>query len=385
MKKYTFTFLLVLAPISLFLIESCTDSKASGNSVAAKLPALPPLSQENLFKEDRVYDFLFDSKGRATDSLEAKSKSEFLKAIDLFRNKKQTQESIPVFISSLQLFPTPKTYNELGDAYYTLRNFDKALECYKIAIRLNYQPLGETYFHMACMEGIKEDGNTAGLLNMAFRNGFNDSLRFVTEPALIKFRSTSFYGSLFEKHFANNQSGRNGHFQTFLFAFPKLAENFKLEESEVGTYEYSKELSYEYSDFIEEMENVSFGRDVSNIFVAEGILKETPAFTLVLYKSVEMYSDYPPVYTMMASYNSTTGELIDKKVFSCNCSAESIKTGKMENNVITVEEKERVWASPIKEVSIDKNKVLEYRTKSTTQYNIQADGKIQLLPTTANN
>jgi hypothetical protein len=377
--------LFLLVPISFIWLESCTDSQASGTKASAKPPALPPLNAEDLFKEDRVYDFLFDSKGRATDSLEARSKAEFLKAIDLFRNKKQAEQSIPLFITSLQIFPTPKTYNELGDAYYEVRNFEKALECYRIAIRLNYQPLGETYFHMACMDAYKEEGNTSGLLNLAFRNGFSDSLRFVSEPALTKFRNTSFYGNLFEKHFTNNASGRNAHFQSFLFAFSKLPENFLIEESEVGTYDYSNELSYEYSEFIEEMENVSFGRDVSNIFVAEGILKETPTFTLILYKSVEMYSDYPPVYTMMASYNTTTGELIDKKVFACNCSAESVKTGKVENNVITVEEKERVWESPIKEVSLEKNKVLEYRTKSSTQYNLQSDGKIQLLPTTAKN
>jgi hypothetical protein len=133
------------------------------------------------------------------------------------------------------------------------------------------------------------------------------------------------------------------------------------------------------------MENVSFGRDVSNIFVAGGILAETPVYTTILYKSVDMYADYPPVFTMVASFDSKTGQQIDKKVFACNCSAESIKAGKFEKGVITVEEKKRVWEQPLNEVSIRENKVKEYQTISVTQYTIQQNGKIEALPVSAKN
>ncbi|MCU0429778.1 MAG: tetratricopeptide repeat protein [Cytophagaceae bacterium] len=357
----------------------CTEGKASETSSKKGLAPLPSLREDELFNEDLVYDFLFDQHERNTDSVEARSKEVQLKAVDLLQNKKQVEESIPLFISSLKIFPSAKTYKLLGDAYFQKHQFQKAQAAYNLAIRLQYQPLGETYFNMACMETETEYGDVGGLLQLAFRNGFSDSTRFVSEPYLKNFRGSRTYSALFMKHFSADQARRNPHFQAFLFSFPTLSLPYSMPESEVGAADYKNDLAYEYSDFIEEMENVSFGRDVSNVFIAEGILAETPSYIVLLYKSVEMYAVYPPVYTMMASYHASTGELIDKKVFACNCSAESVQVGRFDGSTITVEQKERVWESPITEVSIEKNKIKEYRTKSTTHYTIEANGRFKNL------
>ena len=61
------------------------------------------------------------------------SRKLYLKAIDLFVNKKKTKESLPLFLLSLRIAPEAYTYFKYAEALYTDGQYKPASEAYVIS------------------------------------------------------------------------------------------------------------------------------------------------------------------------------------------------------------------------------------------------------------
>ena len=367
---------LCLLPLALFFYDCTSDSKA-GNKV--KLPkALPPLSLDSIYSNDLVINYIFDNEERDTDSVRQVSKRLFLLAIDLYKNKKNFKEAIPAFKKSIALYPDAKTYNELGNLLFESANYEESLKSYLMAVNMNYSPLSDTYFNMACAEASTEKHwNINSYLENAFKTGFRDSIRYVSDKHLDAIRNERYYNDYLMTHFVNAAKNDNIKFKLFLREFGQLELPIEIKEENVGQYNSDAFISYDYSEFVDEMENVSFGRDVSNEFCHVGILKQTDNYVALLYSSIEMMGGdpYNPIHTMIVTYN-LKGEQISKKVFACRCSAEKIKIGKFDGSSLTLEEKTINWKAPFNSMPPDENEIVDYETVETTSYTIDESGKI---------
>ncbi len=374
MKKY---FLLALLVPTAILLSNCTSDSQAGNKI--KLPKmLPPLNAEDIYDNDKVTDYLFDNVERDTDSTQQASKRLFLLAIDFYKNKKNKKDAIPAFKKSIMLFPDAKAYYELGNLLYENNQYEECIKSYQMAVNMDYSPLANPYFNMACAGASSENsGSVYSYLDNAFKNGFNDSARYVNDSHLTSIRNETYYRDFLFSNFSKGVKEENIKYELFLKGFYTLDLPYSIPPEKVNEYSNNNYIGYDFSDYIEEMENVSFGRDVSNEFCSVGILKQTNNYTALLYSSVEMGMGdvYAPVYTMLATYNPK-GELISKKVFACQCSGEKIKTGSYDGNVVTVTEETVIWEKPFDSVSPDENKITRYEPVETTKYIIDESGTI---------
>ena len=374
MRLYLSSLLLVA---SAFLFSNCTSDSKAGDKI--KLPnATPPLALDEIYDEAAVADYLFENEERAIDSAHQASRKLFLQAIDLYKNKKNHTQALPLFKQSVSLYPDPKSYNELGNLLYETGAYEESVKSYLLAVKLGYSPLADTYFKMACATASSEEYNGTAFtyLEYAFKNGFTDSSRFVNDPHLASIRHETAYRELLFANFKNAGKNENIKYELFLSGFETLNLPFEIEPRNVGNYDNKRYIGYDFSEFVEEMENVSFGRDVSNEFCYVGIAKKTDQYTALLYSSVEMMGGFlQPVHTMLVTYNPK-GEPISKKVFSCQCSAEKIKSGSFDGNLITVTEQKVEWQYPFSSVSPQENKIVGYEPLEKVSYMIDEAGNI---------
>lgn len=371
------SFLLLVAVA--FLFSECTSDSKAGDKV--KLPkALPPLTIDQIYDQDAVTDYLFENEERDIDSAHQASRKLFLQAIDLYKNKKNYKAALPLFKQSVALFPDAKGYNELGNLLYETGAYDESVKSYQVAVKLGYSPLAETYFNMACATASSTDeyhGTAFSYLENAFKNGFTDSSRFVNDPHLSSIRQETAYRELLFANFIKNP-GKNANvkYELFLSGFETLKLPFEIAPQAVGKYNNNRYIGYDFSEFVEEMENVSFGRDVSNEFCYVGIAKKTDQYTALLYSSVEMMGGFlQPVHTMLVTYNPK-GEMISKKVFACQCSAEKIKSGTFDGTLVTVTEQKVQWQHPFASISPNENTIIGYEPLEKVSYTIDEAGNI---------
>ncbi len=371
-----FPFLLLVA--SLFLFSDCTSDSKAGDK--QKLPkALPPLSEEKIYVESAVINYLFDNEERDTDSIHQVSRRLFLQAIDLYKNKKNSKDALPIFKKSILLFPDAKAYNELGNLLYENGEYKECLQAYQMAEAMEYSPMADSYFNMACAEASGEEAYLSNqYLEKAFQNGFRDSLRYVTDPHLNSVRSEAPYRDYLFTYLSKVDKAKqtNIKYRMFVDGFETLGLPYEIASENVGKHGSGNYIGYDFSEFIEEMENVSFGRDVSNEFCYVGVLKKTDRYTALLYSSVEMMGEeFAPVHTMLVTYNPS-GEVISKRIFSCQCSAEKIKTGHYDGTILTISEQKVTWEKPFTSVSPDENSITNYETIETSKFMIDDAGNI---------
>jgi hypothetical protein len=342
---------------------------------------LQNLTPETIYDKDLVYDVIFESQEQNVDSLKVLSRQLFLKGVDLYKNKKQPAKAVNLFVESILTFPEAKTYYELGNALLEVKtNVDKALQAYEVAEHLQFQPLGNVYYGKAIAYAMQEKDDPAAyyILREAFEKGFSDTLKMYREKRLkLVVNSKDFRKFMREQklhRLATNQPDRM--FDVFRSSFAQVQQPFEIPVEKVDMKAYDQSVSYDFVRFIPEMQNTSFSREVSHDFFFVARVAETPEYTALIYSSVSFYEEnMQPVLTKLVTFNNQ-GKVISSLVFACQCSAEKIKKGKIENNLITLEDYRRYWKKPIDKVDFEENSVEKYELLSTATYRIDEQGKI---------
>jgi hypothetical protein len=372
-------------------VTACSDHNT--NYVVRVNPA--QLNSDNMYQSSKVQDVLFDAQESNFDSLRAASRQLFLKGVDALKNKKQLGDAIEFFKQSLFVLPDAKTYFELGNALLACKGGyvtnHEAGEAFQVAEDLEYSPIAEVYYLEAVAANLIRKEDDAGYeissyLIRAIASGFSDSSRIVNDARLESFVTSKLFSEVRESfrqaQFADEDESK---FNLYTNCFPEALNGvFEITPDKCNAEGYNNSISYSFVNFIPEMESSSFGRDVSNDFIAIAKLSENSKYTALLYASVSYFGgDVQPVYIKLVTY-SKTGELIDGKIFAGQFSAERIKSGRFEGNTFTVQELKRLWNLPIDQVSFENNAVKGYESVSKAVYVINDNGTIKEESTSGN-
>lgn len=387
---------LMVASLFLFLIFfSCGKPK---KEFILKVK-LNKLQGDQIFDKDLVLDMVFDANEFGLDSVQRIAQQIFLEGLDQYKNKKNTIKAITLFKESLLYFPSAKTYYELGNAMLGFRQNQALLEqaqtCFEIAQDLSFKPEYAVHLKLAktayLMEKLRKDDDNYRWwrvrheIENAFNTGFFDTTAIQSDPDFAEFVKSPSYRVLVIENLAKNASGGSfSKFDIFKNSFTNHNPDLKIAENEVSMENYKQSISYEFADYIPEMENVSFGREVSNDFYYVAKVAETPEYVALVYATSSFDGEgYQPVETILAVYNNQ-GKQISRKVIACQCNAERIKTCSFNSGKLTIEEKKRNWEKPIKDFGPDDNTVVSVDLIAKAVFSFKNTGMIEAEDVPAN-
>jgi hypothetical protein len=375
----------VLVPC--LLIAAILGCKAKKNYIMKV--TLVRLTPDNIYDKKLVSDVIFDAQELHVDSLKIKSMKLFLKGVDLYKNKKNPDSAITVLKQSLLVFPEDITYYVLGNALMDAQTnkqgeekkakLREALQAYEVAENLNFQPVSQIYYNMACAGNMLGNEDSAKMtdkvslqfnqaafnLRRAFMSGFNDTNLLVKDVRINSILKTAAYKNMLAEMKAQKQPNKpETFFALYKNSFPEISQPFVISIDKVEMGDYKHSINFDYARFIPEMENTEFSRDVSHDYYYVGRLEETPLYTAVIYTSTQFdESELEPVYTKLVTYNPD-GNIIDSRLISCSCTPEKAKTVRIENNIITTEDFKRKWKYPIRDEMGDQDSLRSDTTKN---------------------
>ncbi len=361
------------------LLYSCNQQETKKLEAGNKwTPA--PISFENLYTKHQIDNYLFNLEESANkDSIIKESKKLFLKGIDALKNKKDYEAAIKYTKNALSLYPEAKAYYELGNALLAIGNYNEAKSAFEEAIEFDFNPKAQLYYQIAFCLAKAESGNKYQIkeyLNLAIQNGLLHQPGF-NQTALELFQHESWYASLVTD-VPGLGSKEQLFFQSFVEGFEPENENgFELSANEVTMENAKKEfINYDFAQFVKEMENVSFGRDVSHEFFYLSQVHHTDEIIALVYGSEEIsYGGMANIAYYMVTYTKE-GKEIDKQLVGCNCSAEKIKSFKIKKNHVTVTEHSRIWEKNLQDVAIENNRVKNIIDEQQFHYVINEQGGI---------
>jgi hypothetical protein len=344
-----------------------------------------PLVEADLYNKNLAYDVAFDAEEQELDSLRVLSSQLFLQGAEALKNKNQPNEAVRLLKESILALPSARSYYELGNALMKIpKGQEEALKAYEVAEHLQFQPQTNLYYNMALAHAglakTKQQDNQYQVqhyLQQAIHKGFADTVQLYKEPMFREaLQSAYFRDFMLRRKVEQLKDKPDAMFSLFRRSFPLALQPYEVPLEKVDMKDHARSISYDFARFIPEMQNANFGRDVSHEFFYVAKVAETGSYTALLYSSVGFISEaMQPVLTKLVTYNNQ-GKQISSLVFSCQCSAEKVKKGRIENNLITLEEYKRVWKHPIHKVSFEENAVLNHELLSTATFRIDDNGKI---------
>jgi hypothetical protein len=343
------------------------------------------LKEADIYDSEKVYDVIFDAEEQNIDSLKNKSHQLFLQGIDAYKNKKEAAKAVQLFKQSILTFPDAKAYYELGNAKLDVHQGDADLKeaenAYHVARSLNFKPLSMLYYKLACIANQEQKINgfqVSGNLSQAFYEGFSDTTLLYSDKYLQSFIATDEYKRLMSDILVKNKIKNNPEdlFDVYKKSFPLSNASFEIPLDKVDMKDYKQSISYDFAKFVPEMQNSSFGRDVSHDFIFVAKVQEKSNYTAVLYTSINYYGEgMQPVHTKLVTYDND-GNIISDKLFAGQFSAEKVKVGRIDGDEITLQDYKRIWEQPIDKVPFEENAVEKYELVSKATFRINEEGKI---------
>lgn len=381
----------IVASLFVFLLGfSC----GKPNKEFALKVKISQLQSNQIFDRDLVMDMIFDANEFPQDSIQRIAREIFLQGLDEFKNKKNPLKAIPLFKESLTYFPDAKTYFELGNALMLFKNnqvlLEQAQKFFVIADDLQFKPQYLNHLKKAKVAALLIQFEKDVQLNdyswyevknelkQSFLSGYLDTVGVKNDPAFSNFIKTYAYQQLIvELQSENLNANHLTKFDIFKNSFTNFNPELTIGDKEVGMDQYRQTISYEFADFIPEMENVNFGRDVSNDFYYVAKVAETEDYVALVYSSSSFSGEgYQPVETILAVYNHQ-GKQISRKLVSCRCSAERIKTCSFKNGEFEIAERKVNWEKPLKETAIYENRISSTELIVKAEFSLQNDGLIK--------
>ncbi|MDX1958805.1 MAG: hypothetical protein SFU98_09540 [Leptospiraceae bacterium] len=141
----------------------------------------------NLLSEKYAETYLNDSK---TKKLTETQVTQYLKNGDLLNKSKKYDEAIQEYETGLKIFPTPELYYSYGNTLSNLKKNNEAKEAFKLALKLNYDPIEILYYNLACIASLQENKNESlQYLTLAIKSGYNNLEHIKKDSDLIWLRS----------------------------------------------------------------------------------------------------------------------------------------------------------------------------------------------------
>lgn len=321
-------FLLVI----LSVVVSCELASSNAKN-ASNNTSIFPLDAESIFNGQDVLIHFHSDK----DSTQVANKL-FLDGLDAYRNNNNPEEAIELFTSSIIKHPSPKAYYELGNAYIDMKMYDQSIEAYSMAEQLGYEPFSKLLYNMACAYSLAQNNTEAGkYLEYAIKAGYVNLEHIESDPDLDYLRSSSYlYKSHLENAILGMSDANNLFFLHFKKRFPKVKTPLNIETRLPSAYfEENGYITYDYEQFISEMRDEKFSREVSKGFFYYAALHTTGDFSALIYiMRDEFMGDESPLLFRLATFTED-GKIIDKKeIAGQEAFAATIKKTRIERDTI---------------------------------------------------
>lgn len=339
------------------------------------------VKKEAKFEESDLYNFdaALAFSESVPDSVQESSKKIFLNAIDLYRNKKNPEGAIVEFKKSLILFPDAKSYYELGNALLDTKNYAEAISSYHMAEQMDFNPLANVLYNLACAYSMSENGPEAlKYIQLAIENGYGNKKHMLSDSDLEFARNLSDFTKVYESAMSGASSPESAMFDLYVSGFPQ--SNFPVVMTALQTQKvkFKNSIAYDFESFIAEMVNPNFSREVGDEFYYLALLKETENFTALIYAGKQVMYQQPPVYHIVATYNKN-GKLIDKlEIGGYHYYEDPMKAYKITEDLkIEMNEFEVVFEKDVDEFGYEKNPMTVNELLTSRKFLIDANGKIK--------
>ena len=375
----------VISVFTVFILASCGNSVQQPLEKAVKAPLTETeqrmqLTADDLFAGDKIRLYL------RKDTLQgSESNRMFLKALDAYKNKKDLKVAEERFIQSILRYPTAKAYYELGNVYLDAKNYDKALQAYRMAEHLNYEPFSKLLYNMACVYSCMEESDqAANYLEYAIEAGYLNVDNIQKDPDLAFLREEDSY--IFRSHLRKALNGVSDadkiYYLQFKKRFPMVKLPLSIKNVVSDTYfEMNNAITYDFEKFIPEMRDEKFSREVSKGFYYFANIGETANYTAVVYIiRDEFLGEQAPLTYKLVTFNNE-GKIIDKLViagredFSEELRACSINA----NKEITVDLFETTFEKDPETEGYYDNPVVSKSKVGTEKFRIHPSGKIIIV------
>ncbi|MCX7743456.1 MAG: hypothetical protein N2167_02720 [Flavobacteriales bacterium] len=370
--RYTiFYFLCIIAIIATL---SCNFSGRNKGKEEALPETITSIAESDIYDFNKVTAY---SSGIIEDrKLDAKQK--FLKAIDEYRNNKKPELAVPIFKESILIFPDAKAYYELGNALLDIKQYGEAVQAYHMAEQLDYQPNAKVLYNLACGYSLLENEEKAlKYVQLAIENGYNNTKHMLTDADLAFARKSPRFNKVYEESMGGTGDPDEALFELFTMNFKEAKLPFTLTSDASQKIDYGNAMAYDFERFVPQMRDAQFSRDVGDEFYYLAKIKQAPNYTLLIYSGVSVWSEHPPVYHYLTSYDKK-GKIISQVEFAgIFGTPDQIMEGSIGNDLtITVKIFDQQWEKDPFEHGYKNNKLLNKKESSSITYRLDNTGKI---------
>lgn len=380
-------FLILFAATFLF---ACKDkSKTETTAVVSN----SRLSLNSLYNTDSIKAALVN----VTTAQQEGAKKKFLEAIDLYKNQNRVFMSLKAFKESLLIYPSEKTYFELGCALADNTNYDEALKAFHIAEMMQYSPLSKVMYKIAAVYGMIKDDRVCSdeytrvkdsmalhYMQVALQMGYPNPADFSKDKAFDSLRMMNEwqYKEVIRNAMSGNKDPEKLAWDNFKSEFPPLTLPLAINTVWIYQQKYENAIAYDYEKFIPEMRTGKFSREVENEYFYVGKVREDSVYSALMYAGKNMWvldgRGYSPVYIYLVTY-SPSGKIIDKmlvggqKIFTDN-----FKTMQMKENLnFEVKDYKNIYEKDPEADGYEKNNVKESKLLTTNYYKVNNKGKFE--------
>lgn len=305
----------------------------------------------------------------------------FLNGLDAYRNKKDNQQAIGLFQSSIFKYPSAKAYYELGNVYLDLKDYDLALSAYKISEQLGYEPFANLLFNISCAYSLTENVEmSANYLEYAIQAGYSNFQNIEKDVDLLNLRKSVLFNTHYQRALEGVSDKDNIFWLQFKTRFPQAKLPLKLDqvvhESVLDDVNY---IGYDYEVYVSEMRNERFSREVSRGFYYFARVLETDKYVALVYIDKDMFlNEYSPLNYVLATF-TPTGKIIDKRIIAGHKYHDEPlkKTQILKDGTISITNYELTYENDPREYGFWDNQVKSMAELSKETLKINANGKIE--------
>lgn len=341
--------------------------------------------------ESALYDIDSVRAALGTGSPGAAGKK-LLEAINLYKNKKDPERSIPIFKGAILLNPSAKAYFELGSALLDNEQYEGAISALHIAEQLDYSPLANVMYKLSAAyantpgeHSKSADSVASHYMEVALQMGYAHPAQFRTDKSFALMKG--YY--LFNKTYKNALSGNGGSkdpdkmlWENFKSEFKPVALPLTINTVWIQNHSLENSIGYDYEKFVPEMRSAKFSREVENDYYYFATVKKDTAYTALLYAGKNNFlldaNQHSPVVFFLVTYDGN-GKIIDKmpvagqKAFTDVFKVFTLKP----NYTFEVKDYKNIFKDDPEKDGYDSNYVVRSEPLGTANYRIAVNGKFE--------
>lgn len=367
----------VLIALSLVGLLNACQTTTTKKGTKEKDVILPPLSESDIF-DGRVVGLYLNQ----NETIDSKANALFLQGLDAYKNKKRMDSAEYYFTKSILVYPTARTFFELGNVLQEKKEYQTALKAYRMADQLKYEPFASLLYNMACTYSLAKDGPMAArFVENAIEAGFIHVEEIDKDKRLAYVREEE--GYLLKESIQRGLRGitdsENLAWNQFKKQFPKVSLPINLDEkSKKVTFTQDLLISYDFEKFVTEMRSNRFSREVSDGFYYYAQLAEKAEYVCLVYiRRNEFMDDASPLTYILTTFNHE-GKLIDKlEIAGRTVFSDLLKSSVISNlEQITITYYQTNFKEDPDAFGYEDNPIVSKEKVKVEQYTIQQNGKI---------